>query len=102
MNQSFKSMTKGALLSGAIMLSLLSTPALAQIEIQLFPPVSFRATARPVYWEGHASYWYQGRWYYREGNDWRYYHEEPVHLREYRTNREPPRQNYERRHRGRW
>lgn len=97
MNRTLKSLSKGALLSGAVMLSLLSTPALAQIEIQLFPPVAFRATARPVYYEGHASYWYQGRWYYRDGREWRYYHDEPRHLRDYRGAREPYRQHYERR-----
>jgi len=94
MKRSLKSMSKGALLSGAIMLSLLSTPALAQIEIQLFPPVAFRATARPVYYDGHASYWYQGRWHYRNGRNWRTYNAEPRYLRDYRRHSEPERHYY--------
>ena len=31
-----------------------------------YPPDAYIATTDPVYFEGHASYWYGGRWYYRE------------------------------------
>ncbi len=90
-------MSKGLLLSGAILLGAVSTPAEAQprVEISLFPPVTFRATTRPVYYEGRAAYWYGNRWYYRDGREWRYYREEPEHLRNYRNNRGHVRQNYE-------
>lgn len=104
MNRTLKTMSKGVLLSGAIMLGALSSaPAQAQqVEISLFPPVWFRATTAPVYYEGHAAYWYGNRWYYRDGRDWRYYNDEPVHLRDYRSNRGHFRQHYEGGHRGRW
>jgi hypothetical protein len=86
-------------LMGAVVASCLtSTPARAGIEIEIFPPAWFIATARPVYYEGHAAYWYGGRWHYREreGRRWRTYDEEPRYLREYRYRREPERHYYER------
>lgn len=96
MNRTSKLLSKGAVLTGALVLGLLSTPAMAQIEI-IFPSVEFRATSRPVYYDGHASYWYRGRWYYQEGRAWRSYREEPRHLREYRDKHAPGRKHYERR-----
>lgn len=102
MNSLFTMITKGALLTGVFLLTLASAPAHAQqVQISLFPPVTFRATTQPVYYEGHAAYWYNGRWYYQRSGEWEYYREEPLHLREYRSNRRAPRPHYERRHRGR-
>jgi hypothetical protein len=86
-------------LAGAVVASCLaSTPARAGVEIQIFPPSWFIATARPVYYEGHASYWYGNRWHYRDGGRWRSYNDEPRYLREYRGRREPERHYYEREH----
>ena len=98
MMRTLVSMTKAAVVAGALMMGVTSTPAQAQVEISLFPPVWFRATARPVFHEGRATYWYNNRWYYRNGNDWDYYREEPIYLHSYRTNRGPvpQRQHYER------
>ena len=77
-----------AVVCAAVVLSCLiaSSPARAQVavEVEVFPPPAFIATAVPVYHEGRAAYWYRNRWYYREGRAWRYYHVEPVYLREYR------------------
>lgn len=102
MNRVLKTITRGALLAGTLLLALASAPAQAQqVQISLFPPVTFRATNQPVYYEGRAAYWYGGRWYYQRGGEWEYYREEPQHLREYRDNRRAPRPHYERRHRGR-
>ena len=89
--------TKGLMIAGAITLGLFATPAQAQIEVTIYPPAAFRATARPVYYEGHAAYWYGGRWHYRDGEHWRVYQEEPRYLREYRVVRVPVRQHYEKR-----
>jgi hypothetical protein len=58
------------------------TPAIAQYAP---PPPEVVATLVPVYHEGHATYWYNGYWHYRDGHGaWAYYHEEPVFLREHR------------------
>ena len=102
MNRILKTITKGALLAGTLLLALASAPVQAQqVQISLFPPVTFRATNQPVYYEGRAAYWYGGRWYYQRGAEWEYDREEPLHLREYRSNRRlVPRPHYERRHRG--
>jgi hypothetical protein len=66
-------------LAGAISLS--STRAEAQ---EVVPPPEYIATAQPVYYEGHASYWYGGRWYYRNGGGWGHYAGEPAYLRGWR------------------
>ena len=79
----------------AIALCLLSTPAQAGVRIEIFPPAAFIATSTPVYFEGHAAYWYGDRWYYRDGRDWRYYHEEPHYLHDWRGHHEFERHYYE-------
>ncbi len=60
-----------------------------------YPPNAYFATAEPVYFEGHASYWYGGRWYYRDGARWRHYDREPAGLYEHRARGGPPRRTYE-------
>jgi hypothetical protein len=71
-----------------------ATPAEAQVQIRLFPPPEFRATERPVYYRGHATYWYHGRWRYQEGREWREYRDEPFELHDRRDRRS---HHYERR-----
>ena len=59
-----------------------ATPAEAQYRP---PPVEVIATLVPVYHEGHATYWYNGYWHYRDVHGaWAYYHVEPAFLREHR------------------
>jgi hypothetical protein len=45
-----------------------------------YPPDEFIATAEPVYFDGHASYWYGNHWYYRDGGRWNHYDHEPPGL----------------------
>lgn len=101
MNRTLVTMSKGALIAGALMMGFWATPAQAQVEIRIFPPAAFRATSRPVYYDGRASYYYQGRWYYQDRGNWEYYREEPRHLRDYRSGPRviKVRPHYERRHR---
>jgi hypothetical protein len=62
-----------------------------------YPPAAFIATAEPVYYEGHASYWYGNHWVYRDGNRWGSYRREPPALAQRRAEHgEPPRTNYAR------
>jgi hypothetical protein len=49
-----------------------------------YPPPEYIATAEPVYYEGRPAYWYNNRWYYRNGGAWGYYHGEPGYLRDWR------------------
>jgi hypothetical protein len=79
---------------------LASTPALAQIQVQVFPPSSFIAVQTPVYYEGRATYWYGNQWYYRDGRQWRAYRQEPAYLHEYRGRHVAAQYHYEPNRRG--
>jgi hypothetical protein len=96
MNPALVKLWRGALCGGVIAAALLPAAAPAQVEVNFRLPSAFRATARPVYYGGHASYWYGDRWYYRDGDSWRSYRQEPDHLREYRGQHEQERRHYER------
>ena len=85
-----------ATLGAVLFAACVSTPATAGIRIVI--PIEFIATTTPVYYEGHAAYWYEGRWYYRDGRDWREYREEPRYLREYREHHRQERRYYGRGH----
>jgi hypothetical protein len=61
-----------------------------------YPPASYVVTTEPVYYEGHASYWYGGRWVYRDGPRWNYYRSEPQYLGLRRGYVAQPRRVYER------
>ena len=61
-----------------------------------YPPDAYIATTEPVDFDGHASYWYGGRWYYRNGGGWGHYDKEPAALRQRRTQAAPARRTYER------
>lgn len=93
MNTPFKTLLKSVAGAGALALCLAAAPAQAQVEIRLAPPGWFIATTRPQYHDGHAAYWYNNRWVYRDGRQWRQYREEP---RELRDRRDWRRQHYER------
>jgi hypothetical protein len=73
----------GALSVGALAaIFLAGSPAAAQY---VPPPAEIVATLTPVYHEGHATYWYNGYWHYRDGHGaWAYYHTEPAFLRDHR------------------
>jgi hypothetical protein len=62
-----------------------------------YPPDSFVAVGQPVYYEGHASYFYNGRWVYRDaGGRWNAYRSEPAFLAQRRAAVSAPRRTYER------
>jgi hypothetical protein len=62
-----------------------------------YPPADWIATTEPVYFEGHAAYWYHGRWCYRDGNRWSSYQREPPALAQHRAQYgAPARRNYAR------
>jgi hypothetical protein len=95
----FVLLLKVFLFVGVLSTCLVSSDARAQIQVTISPPAWFISTAAPVYYDGHVLYWYGDRWYFRHGNSWRYYTEEPVHLREYRRQHRPVRYFYGRNHR---
>jgi hypothetical protein len=60
------------------------------------PPPEVVATMEPVYFEGHAAYWYGNHWYYRdERGGWNHYDHEPPGLAERRAQRPPERRSWE-------
>ncbi|MGA3122164.1 MAG: hypothetical protein ABSF69_15495 [Polyangiaceae bacterium] len=61
------------------------------------PPPAFVATVEPVYYEGHAAYWYGAHWYWRDPHGWHWYANEPAFLRDRRGHSPAPRHHYERR-----
>ncbi|HEY5147426.1 MAG TPA: hypothetical protein VII82_11700 [Polyangiaceae bacterium] len=73
-------------------LGLASRVASAQVG---FPPAEFIATTAPVYYGGHAAYWYGNRWYYRdERGGWQHYDREPPELAEHRGHGPPAKHFY--------
>ncbi|HEX4404083.1 MAG TPA: hypothetical protein VH560_04595 [Polyangia bacterium] len=60
-----------------------------------YPSDSYIATTEPVYYDGRATYWYGGAWYYRDGGGWRHYDHEPPALYQRRVQVAPARRNYE-------
>ena len=60
-----------------------------------YPPDGYIATTEPVYYDGRASYWYGGAWYYRDGGRWGRYDREPSALYQRRMHAPPGRAGYE-------
>lgn len=60
------------------------------------PPPEYIATTEPVYYEGHAAYWYGDRWYWHdEHGAWQHYDHEPAFLADRRMHSPPARRSYE-------
>jgi len=94
MTRTLVKLLKGALAAGAVAACLASAPAQAQVQVTISPPAWFIATNRPVYYEGHAAYWYGNQWHYRQGRSWQTYREEPRFLRDQRERRPDSRHYY--------
>ena len=56
-----------------------TTPPLATVELTAAPITDIEVYPNTVY-EGRTVYFYDNRWYYRDGARWRYYEQEPVGL----------------------
>jgi len=65
--------------AGALAAALfIGAPAAAQWDP---PPPEFIATTEPAYYEGHAAYWYNNHWFWRdEHGGWNHYEQEPPYL----------------------
>ncbi len=49
------------------------------------PPPDVIATITPVYWGGHAAYWWNGGWHFRDAHGaWNHYRGEPSYLHTWR------------------
>jgi hypothetical protein len=90
----FAAVIKRASLAGVLAATLLSGSARAQV-VAVFPPPAFVASAVPVYYEGHATYWWGNRWYWRDPYGWHVYAAEPPFLFQWRGHHEFGRRFYE-------
>ena len=66
-------------------LSIMS-PSVASAQVVVdFPPPEVVATLTPVYYEGHAAYWWHDHWHYRDARGhWTHYDAEPQVLHDHR------------------
>ena len=79
---------------GALVAALLVSGA-SMAQLPPAPPDEFVATSTPVYYEGHAAYWWGNYWYYRDEHGlWRHYDREPRELGERRARGLPARRDY--------
>jgi hypothetical protein len=61
-----------------------------------YPADGYVATTEPFYYNGFATYWYGGRWNYRDGSGrWNHYDREPAALAQHRMQGGARRRNYE-------
>ena len=58
------------------------------------PPPEYVASTEPVYYEGHAAYWYGNQWSWREHGAWNHYDHEPARLAEHRARSAPVRRSW--------
>jgi hypothetical protein len=71
---------------------LAAAPAAAQWDP---PPQEFIATTEPAYYEGHAAYWYNNHWFWRdEHGGWNHYEREPPFLADRRAHFAPARRSW--------
>jgi len=97
MTRALVKLVSSVLSLGVLASCLMAAPADGQVYVEVAPPAppaEFIATATPVYFEGRPAYWWNGRWYFRDGGRWGYYHDEPGYLRDYRGRQAPPRAYY--------
>jgi hypothetical protein len=60
------------------------------------PPPEYIATTEPAYYEGHAAYWYNGHWYWRDDHGgWNHYDQEPPALADRRAHFPPGRRSWQ-------
>jgi hypothetical protein len=59
------------------------------------PPPEYIASTEPVYYEGHAAYWYNNAWYWHdEHGAWNHYDHEPQFLADHRAHFQPVRRSW--------
>jgi hypothetical protein len=91
MNRTIATLSKGLAVVSALgalcAITLVTAPADAQWAP---PPPEYIATTEPVYYEGHAAYWYGNHWFWRdERGGWNHYEAEPAFLADRRAHFAP-------------
>jgi hypothetical protein len=99
MNRTISTFVKvAALASGLGAFAAVSLVGMPSAQAQWAPPPpEYIATTEPVYYEGHAAYWYNNHWYWRDGGgNWGHYDQEPAFLADRRMHSPPDRRQFER------
>jgi len=52
----------------------------AQVQVVEYPTNAYVASYAPIYYEGHAHYYYRNHFYYRDHGGWHGYAHEPAGL----------------------
>jgi hypothetical protein len=93
MNRTIATLVKGfVVVSATFAIGLVAARATAQ---EPPPPPEYIASTEPVYYEGHAAYWYGNRWVWRdEHGAWNHYDREPAFLADRRMHSPPARRSW--------
>ena len=92
MRRNIASLSKGFAVVYALGALAAVSPAAAQWAP---PPPEWIATTEPVYFEGHAAYWYNNHWVWRdEHGAWGHYDHEPAFLADRRAHFAPVRHSW--------
>ena len=76
-------LTLTKVLAAAATLTIMAPVASAQDND--YPSPEVIATLTPVYYEGHAAYWYHNHWHWRDAHGrWNHYESEPQVLHDHR------------------
>jgi uncharacterized membrane protein YgcG len=88
--------SKGFLIASAIgVLAAVSLTGVSADAQWAPPPPEYVATTEPVYYEGHAAYWYGNHWNWRdEHGGWNHYGQEPGFLADHRAHFAPVRHSW--------
>ena len=97
MNRSIASLSRGFVIVSAFgalaAVGLVGRSAEAQ---WVPPPAEYIATTEPVYYEGHAAYWYNNHWFWRDDHGaWNHYGQEPRELADHRAHFPPARRSWQ-------
>ncbi|HEY1957455.1 MAG TPA: hypothetical protein VGH28_17675 [Polyangiaceae bacterium] len=77
--------TKILVTLGVATLALAALAPLAAAQDNDYPPPEVIVTMSPVYYEGHAAYWWHNHWHYRDAHGhWGHYNAEPKFLHDHR------------------
>ena len=99
MSRTIASLSKGLATVSAVGALAAVVLAAAPADAQWVPPPpEVVGTLDPVYYEGHAAYWYNNHWYWRDAHGgWNHYDNEPAFLADRRAHFAPVRHTYFRR-----
>jgi hypothetical protein len=83
MNRNIATLSKGlfVVVAAGALASVALVARSAQADEWVPPPAEVVVSSEPVWYEGHAHYWYGNHWYWRdEHGGWQHYDHEPAYF----------------------